>query len=215
MGFHNFASKGYSVLNSYQPGEAWDLGGGAFVQFTVKDTAGQNSTMRFSRQRTDSDRAQIGLGISLDAPDPSPTTQLTGFGAFVVTLVNFFNIASKLSSNQPVERSLNVFGLGFDDGHAGSRARHFDTYPQAVEDIGRGWLRQYRDKLSWGGFFVESSPAWYTRGAIASESQIMLLRVDSTGSQLEISGYFDDHQARIWRIVTGHATRRGPQLRAR
>ena len=215
MGFHNFASKGSSVLNSYQPGEAWDLGGGAFVQFTVKDTAGQNSTMRFSRQRTDSDRAQIGLGISLDAPDPSPTTQLTGFGAFVVTLVNFFNIASKLSSNQPVERSLNVFGLGFDDGHAGSRARHFDTYPQAVEDIGRGWLRQYRDKLSWGGFFVESSPAWYTRGAIASESQIMLLRVDSTGSQLEISGYFDDHQARICRIVTGHATRRGPQLRAR
>jgi hypothetical protein len=215
MGFHNFASSGYAVLNSTQAGESWDLGGGAFVQFTVGDLAGQHCTMRFSRQRTDADRAQIGLGISLDAPDPSPTTQLTGFGAFVVTLVNFFNIASQLTNNQPVERSVNVFGLGYDDGHAGSRQRHIATYEQAVKDVGRGWLRQYREKLSWGGFFVESSSAWYTHGAIASESQVMLLRVDSTGTHLEISGYFDDRRANLCRIVTGHATRRGPEFRQR
>lgn len=215
MGFHSFAANGYGILNSYQAGESWDLGGGAFVQFTVGDTSGKSCSMRFSRQRTDTDRAQIGLGISLDAPDPSPTTQITGFGAFVITLVNFFNITTQLSNNQPVERSVNVIGLGFDDGHAGSRERHIDKYAQAVEDIGRGWLGQYRDKLSWGGFFVESSPAWYTHGAIASESQVMLLRVDSTGSHLEISGYFDDRHARQCRIVTGHATRRGPEFRQR
>lgn len=215
MGFHNFASAGYGVLNSYQAGESWDLGGGAFVQFTVGDTAGQRCSMRFSRERTDQDRAQIGLGISLDAPDPSPTQQLTGFGAFLITLVNFFNIASQLGNNQPVQREVKVFGLGYDDGHAGARERHYDKYAQAVEDVGRGWLGQYRDKLNWGGFFVESSPEWYTHGAIASESQVMLLRVDATGSQLEIGGYFDDRRGGVCRLVTGHATRRGPQIRAR
>jgi hypothetical protein len=209
MGYHNFAGRGYTVLAPFQPGEYWDLGGSAWITFDVGDVAANRCTMRFTRPRTTADRVQTAMGISLDSP-PEGEAMSRG-AAFAVALVNFFNVANALTSPQPVSRDVNVLGLGYDDGHAGSRERHRDQFDQAVSDLGRGWLSRYKDKLGWGGFFTDARD-WHTRGALASEFDVMILRLDDALTNLEISSFYLDRRARVCRLVQGYAVRRGPQL---
>jgi hypothetical protein len=209
MGYYNFARNGYTVLNAQQPGECWDLGA-ARVVFKVGDPAGDRCTMSFSRPVTDADRARRAAGISLDGPDEGQ--QLSRGGGLVVALLNLFNVVRTVTDSQPVEQSVNAFGLGFDDGHVGSRERHHETYEQAVRDAGREGLARYRDKLAQGGFFT-GAPDWHTRGALASESDVMILRIDETFTHLEIVGFVDDRRAGVCRVTTGYAVRRGVEVR--
>lgn len=208
MGYYNFAGRGYTALNSLQPGEYWDLGS-AWISFNVGDAAGHRSTMNFTRPRNNADRAQAAMGISLDGPDAGRS--ISRGGAFAVAVLNFFNVVNALTSPQPVSRGVNVFGLGYDDGHAGARERHEDRFEQAVTDIGRSWLSRFKQKLSWGGFFTDSKD-WHTRGALASEFDVMVLRLDDTLTNLEIRGFYDDRRAKLCHMVTGYAVRRGPQI---
>jgi hypothetical protein len=149
------------------------------------------------------------MGISLDGPDEGQS--ISPGGAFAVAVLNFFNVVTSLTNPAPVSRDVNVFGLGYDDGHAGARERHYEQFDQAVNDIGRGWLSQYKNKLSWGGFFTNAKD-WHTRGALASEFDVMILRLDDTLTNLEIGSWYIDRQARVCRLVQGYAVRRGPQL---
>lgn len=209
MDYYNFARGGYTALHNAS-GEVWDLGGGGFVAFTIGDAAGNRVTMDFSRPRNDGDRAQAAMGISLDGPDEGQS--ISRGGALIVALLNIFNIANALNNPAPVQRSVAAFGLGYDDGHVGSRERHQESYVQAVNDAGRGWLAQYRDKLGWGGFYV-GADGWHTVGALATQYDVMLLRLDPSLMHLEIGGFVVDRS--MCRLVRSVATRRPPEFRQR
>lgn len=210
MGFYNFAGQGYTALRPLLAGEYWDLSGNARLTFNIREPSARSATMNFTRPRTDADRAQTLMGVSLDGPDEGQS--LSGRGAFVVALLNFFNVAMGLANPQPVARDVNVVGLGYDDGHAGSRERHYETFDEAVSERGLDWVRSYKERLRWGGFFTER-PGWNTRGALASQYDVMILRLDDTLAQLEIAGFYNDRRANLCRMVVGHAVRRDPELR--
>jgi hypothetical protein len=218
MGYHNFASSGYVALNPLQPGECFVVDSGVWLTFDVKDRAANNASMTFTRPRNNADRAlAVASTPGLSSPPDQAMTTMTRGGAIVTAIVSFFEMALYLASSTasaPVSRGVTVLGLGLDDGHRGSRERHIDTFEDAVRSRGQSWLARYKEKLQWGGFFVESSKEWYTRGAIASQHDVMILRLDSTYSNLEISGFVNDRQARLCRLVKGIAVRTGPQLTA-
>ncbi len=215
MGYYNFAHNGYLVLNPLQPGECWNLGS-AWLVFSVADSAGSHCTMSFTRPTSDAERIyetvdQQAMELKLSGPKLTPAS-VGGAVALVAAIVNFFKVATKLAAPpEMVEQSVNAFGLGYDEGHVGTRERHDDRYEQAVRDAGRDSLARYRTKLRQGGFFTPA-PGWYTRGALASASDVMILRLDSTLTHLEITGFVDDRQAGVCRVVTGYAVRRPPEV---
>jgi hypothetical protein len=218
MGYHNFASSGYAALNPVPSGEYFALGSGVWLTFNVRDTAANNASMTFTRPRNNADRAlAVANTPGLSSPPDQAMTTMTRGGAIVTAIVSFFEMSAYLAGatgDAPVSRSVTVVGLGLDDGHRGSRERHIDTFEAAIRERGHGWAARYKDRLQRGGFFAESSEEWYTRGALASEHDVMILRLDSTYSNLEISGFVNDRQARVCRVVKGIAVRTGPQLTA-
>ncbi len=222
MGYHNFASDGYTALNPFQPGEYFDLGGVVRLVFSVGDEAANRATMVLVRPATSLDLASRLAGLTgpsgLSGPmDPTLPNTLTREGAIVTAIVNFFeafNALSNATAQTEVSRALEVVGLGLDDGHRGSRERHIETFEDAVRERGVAWAAPYKNQLNWGGFFVESSDVWYSRGALASQHGVLIFRLDSTHTNLEVGGFRIDRGSNLCRLENGIAVRTSPTFEA-